>query len=82
MVEGVELSCLNFLGLGASGKKGYRKILLRKLIFTQKFYKKIKRLILIHGKRGNTLIKQDLENSLPVQGQPQSHSFGWGQSHS
>ena len=60
------MSWLNFWGLGASGKKGHGKIPSRNLIFTQIFQKKIKRLILISGKRGNMLIKQHLENSLPV----------------
>lgn len=42
-MEGVELSCLNFLDLGASGKKGHGKILPKNLIFTQIFQKKKKK---------------------------------------
>lgn len=39
----MELSCLNFLDLGASGKKGHGKILPKNLIFTQIFQKKKKK---------------------------------------
>lgn len=60
----------------ASGKKGHGKKKSRQGIsFSHRNCSK--RLILISGKKGNTLIKQHLEGE-----KPWGHSSGWGWSHS